>query len=55
MYRDLRVTQRFIIPNDDTSWEPDLWGMYLGKSVANIRNTNCFKAHRAELEEMGFY
>jgi hypothetical protein len=51
---DLLVPLRFIIPAGDASWEQDLWGMKLGKTVNGIRNKNYYSGYRQELEEMGF-
>jgi Fe2+ transport system protein FeoA len=53
-YGDLTVDRSFVIPSNP-SWELDLWDMNLGACVINIRNSNGYKAHRQELEEMGFY
>ena len=53
-YGDLRVHRSFVIPSNP-SWELDLWYMNLGRSVENIRYKNSSKAHRLDLEEMGFY
>ena len=50
---DLLVPQRFDIPKD-ADWPEDLWGMKLGLTVDNIRNSGAYSTYRAELEEMGF-
>jgi hypothetical protein len=50
----LLVPKTFTIPEDDAMWEPDLWGMKLGFVVTNIRNSNQYAEHKAELEEMEF-
>jgi hypothetical protein len=51
---NLLVPYLFMIPLNSSSWHEDLWGIFLGSVVKNIRNDNEYGGHRAELEEMGF-
>ena len=51
---DLLVPLSFTIPEDDASWERDLWGTKLGITVSSIRNSNTYAEHKPELLEMGF-
>jgi shikimate 5-dehydrogenase len=48
------VPRRFIVPSNDDNWPKETWGMNLGILTSRIRNSNAWKDHRLELEELGF-
>ena len=48
------VPQRFVVPDNDPRWPESTWGVKLGQIVSNIRNKDCYKDNRIELEELGF-
>jgi hypothetical protein len=48
------VPKSFVVPDGDDKWPSTVWGMRLGRTVANIRNQNSYRTHQEELERMGF-
>jgi len=61
-YRDkfgnLLVPHRFIIPEDDMTWPPHVWGLKLGQKVRNIRSVGVHVKDNQQrvdmLNEIGF-
>jgi hypothetical protein len=54
LYGDLLVPSKFMVPEDDSAWPNEIWGMRLGESVSRIRSDNAYEDHREELVAMGF-
>jgi hypothetical protein len=50
-----RAPTKFIVPEGDSAWPVEMWGMNLGLITENIRhNRGAYAEHREELEAMGF-
>jgi hypothetical protein len=54
IYGDLLVPYIFVVPENDTTWPEELWGMKLGITVSSIRCNNVYANHKEELKSMGF-
>ncbi|OQS05716.1 hypothetical protein THRCLA_02180 [Thraustotheca clavata] len=56
IYGDLLIAHASTIPDNDTNWPQELWGMKLGISVKTIRHSaeNCPPERKAQLDAMGF-
>jgi hypothetical protein len=54
IYGDWELHKSFVVP-EDSSWEPELWGMGLGRTVYDIRNSGYYKKYSDELIEIDFF
>ena len=58
IYGDLLIPQPFVVPENDSQWPEDTWGLRLGARVNAIRSQGTFvngnPERRAQLDELGF-
>ncbi len=53
LHGDVKVPQKFIVPENDQNYPENTWGMKLGITLHNIRIKSCFKEHREQLQALG--
>lgn len=53
IHGDVKVPQKFKIPNPSPDFPVEMWGMNLGKTLHNIRYKHCHASYKPRLLELG--
>jgi hypothetical protein len=54
LHGDMLVPAIFVVPEDDTTWPEETWGLNLGRVVSRVRAGKSHVKNRADLESIGF-
>jgi hypothetical protein len=54
IFGHLNIPISFIVPDDDSQWPSETWGISLGRTAYQIRLRGYFKDHKDDLDSIGF-